>query len=355
MKCATVFLSLLALPLTAAAQLLQSVDIPPLPEPVTNNAVASVTIGKREMLVSFAGLGPGKEFADTHAHTWVFSSDSGQWSQGPDVPNGEGRLAAVATAIGDRIYVFGGYSVAADGAEVSTPYTHAFDPVALKFNALSPMPVPVDDAVAVAFANRYIYLISGWHDFGNVNLVQRYDTQSDRWSQATPTPGPSVFGHAGGIVDNTIVYCDGVAIRARQNERREFEAVSDCYLGIIDASDSRQIDWRVLPPHPGMARYRMAAAGVAQLNGVLFIGGSDNPYNYNGIGYDGEPSKPQTNALLLDVAENVWREISIDGTATMDHRGLVQFQGGWLTLGGMTSGQVVSPAVHRYATPKTTQ
>ena len=39
------------------------------------------------------------------------------------------------------------------------------------------MPVPVDDSVALSYKERYIYLISGWHNDGNVNLVQVYDTK----------------------------------------------------------------------------------------------------------------------------------------------------------------------------------
>ena len=210
------------------------------------------------------------------------------------------------------------------------------------------MPVPVDDAVAVTFDDRYVYLVSGWHDLGNVNLVQRYDTRNDTWVQATPIPGPAVFGHAGGIVGNTIVYCDGVAVDVHDDRPRDFVAVPDCYLGIIDNDDGRRIDWRAVDYHPGLPRYRMAAAGVAAVNGVLFVGGSENPYNYDGIGYDGQPSEPATGALLFDIDTQSWRELGFEGEATMDHRGLVAFAGQWLTIGGMAPGQRVTGQVFSY-------
>ena len=178
--------------------------------------------------------------------------------------------------------------------------------------------------------------------------MQRYDTETDSWTQATPTPGPAVFGHAGGIVGNSIVYCDGVAVEAHDDRRRDFVAVPDCYLGIIDAEDSRRIDWRTVKYHPGAPRYRMAAAGIAKENGVLFIGGSENPYNYDGIGYDGEPSSPAQGALLFDIDTQDWRQIPIDGDPTMDHRGLVEFEGKWLTVGGMAADQRVTDAVIAY-------
>jgi predicted amidohydrolase YtcJ len=330
------------------AGLSQSAELPSLPHAVTNNAVVSVRTDDNEYLVSFAGLGAGKSHDDTLDETWVFNRNAGEWAQAAPVPGGVGRLASVAASVGGTAYVFGGYSVAPDGTEVSTPWVHAFDPATGQFTELATMPLPVDDAVAVTFEDRFIYLISGWHDLGNVNLVQRYDTVGDSWSQATPTPGPGVFGHAGGIIGNRIVYCDGVAIEPHVDRRRDFVAVSDCYMGIIDSNDSRRIDWRTLPPHPGKARYRMAATGTEAMNGVLFVGGSENPYNYDGIGYNGEPSEPTKGSLLFDVALGRWRAIPLEGTATMDHRGLVQFGDALVSIGGMQSGQQVINNIYSY-------
>ena len=323
-------------------------SLPPLPEPVANNAVAAVRKGRRHYVVSFNGLGSSKTYADTLAATYVYDSRSKSWSSAGDVPGGIGRLASVAAVADGRVYVFGGYTVEEDGEEVSTPWTHEFDPRSKQFTEQTPMPVPVDDAIAVTYEDRYIYLISGWHNLGNVNLVQRYDTETDAWDQATPTPGPAVFGHAGGIVGNTILYCDGVAVQAHEDRSRDFVAVPDCLLGIIDDEDSRRIDWRTVDYHPGPPRYRMAAAGIAKENAVLFIGGSENPYNYDGIGYNGEPSVPAQGGLLFDIDEQDWRTIPIDGEGTMDHRGLVEFKGKWLTIGGMAADQRVTDAVLAY-------
>ena len=338
----------LSVPAFADDALQQSSALPALPAAVTNNAVASVKSGRRSYIVSFNGLGAGKTYADTLDSTWIFDSRAGQWEQAPPVPGDAGRLASVAASVGKKVFVFGGYSVARDGTEVSTPWTHVFDPRKKEFEERAPMPVPVDDAVAVTYDDRYIYLISGWHDLGNVNLVQRYDTKTDTWEQATPIPGPAVFGHAGGIVGNTIVYCDGVAVEVHSDRRRDFVAVPDCMLGIIDHDDGRRIDWRTIPYHPGPPRYRMAAAGIAPLDAVLFIGGSENPYNFDGVGYDGNPSGPADGALLFDIDEQSWRVVHFDGEATMDHRGLVPFKGQWVTVGGMTSDQRVTDRVLSY-------
>ena len=331
-----------------SAQVVRSEPLPPLPVPITNNAVVTVETGDRSFVVSFNGLGPGRSHGDTLSSTYVFDEKSQEWREASPVPGGEGRLASVAAAAGNRAYVFGGYTVGEDGSELSTPWVHAFDPATGDYEQRSPMPVAVDDAVAVTHRDRFIYLISGWHDLGNVNLVQRYDTETDTWTQATPIPGPAVFGHAGGIVGDTLMYCDGVAIEPHRDRQRDFAAVDHCYLGLIDTEDGRRIDWRIVTPHPGLPRYRMAAAGIAASNAILFIGGSENPYNYDGIGYDGTPSQPAPGALLFDLTTMTWQAIDLRGQPTMDHRGLVKYRDRWLTIGGMHNDQVVTDTVNSY-------
>lgn len=299
-------------------------------------------------LVSFNGLASGREYSDTLSVTYVLDVRRNEWTEAAPVPGGVGRLASVAVSVGELAYVFGGYSVADDGTEASTPWVHSFDLVSRVFTELKSMPVPVDDAVAITYGDRFIYLISGWHDLGNVNLVQRYDTQTDNWDQATPIPGKALFGHAGGIVGNQVVYCDGVAIRWHADRSRDYVANNECFLGIIDTDDSRSIDWRSIDAHPGLPRYRMAAAGMPGLNSVLFIGGSDNPYNYNGIGYDGEPSEPVTGGLRFDLDALEWQVLQQTNPPTMDHRALAVLNGAWLTIGGMLEGQIVTDKVVAY-------
>lgn len=334
--------------LVSAAEDVTVREFPPLPMPVTNNAVISVHAGGNEYIISFAGLGEGRGHADTLAVTYVFSGDTNHWSEAAAVPGGVGRLAAVAAAAGNLAYVFGGYTVDADGSEVSTVWVHSFDPRIGVFEERQPMPVPVDDAVAVTYDDRFIFLISGWHDSGNVNLVQRYDTQTDNWEQATPTPGRGVFGHSGGIVGNTIVYCDGVAVLPHTDRRRDFVANSECFQGAIDPDNSRRIDWRRVPPHPGKPRYRMAAAGIDERKSVVFVGGSDNPYNYDGIGYNGEPSQPAADILRYDIVRQSWMTLAADTASSMDHRALVSYGRAWLTVGGMLADQRVTDRVVAY-------
>ena len=329
-------------------QLINSAQLPPMPVAVSNNAVAAVTTPQGRYLVSFNGLLSGRQWNQTTAQTFILAPNATRWTRSGDVPGKEGRLASIAVAVGEHAYVFGGYTVAQDHSEVSLPLVHRFDPVTQAFTRLADMPVPVDDAVALVYQNRYIYLVSGWHDTANVNLVQLYDTENDAWIQATAYPGAPVFGHSGGIVGPELVVCGGVKIKTHTATPREFVMNTECFAGTIRQDNLRRIDWRSIESMPGEARYRMAAAGSENLKGVLFLGGSDNPYNYDGIGYNGDPSKPSNDVWLYDIEVDAWRHQGVQATASMDHRGLLETDVGFVTVGGMLQNQQVTPRVTTY-------
>lgn len=321
--------------------------LPDLPEPVSNNAVALLPTPQGPVLYSFMGLGEGRTHSDVHSHAWRLPPGASEWEALPDVPGGAGRLASVAVVAAGQVWVFGGYTVAADHSEVSTPGTWRLDPATAQWHEESPMPIPVDDATAQVLEDRWIYLVSGWHDLGNVNLVQVLDTQTGEWRQATPYPGEAVFGHAGGLVDRRLVVCGGVRIAYPADESsRRFLSSAECWTGSIDQDDVRRIQWRPLSPHPGPPRYRMAA-GPGEPGRMVFLGGSANPYNYDGVGYNGEPSQPESVVLELDLASGRWQVAGRQAVPTMDHRGLLFHEGQFFVVGGMQRDQVVTARVTR--------
>ncbi len=79
------------------------------------------------------------------------------------------------------------------------------------------------------------------------------------------------------------------------------------------------------------------AAGVHDGH-LVFAGGSANPYNYNGIGYNGVPSEPETRLFAWDFAASAWQDAG-PGPATMDHRGLLTGGPVPLVVGGMGPGR----------------
>ena len=86
----------------------------------------------------------------------------------------------------------------------------------------------------------------------------------------------------------------------------------------------------------------MAAMGVSSRNLVLFAGGSDNAYNYNGIGYNNIPSTPSAHVWGYDITAEKYIVFDDKPKATMDHRALIELgDGRFATLGGMGNRQVV--------------
>ncbi|MGQ0733901.1 MAG: hypothetical protein ACT4QD_09625 [Acidobacteriota bacterium] len=45
---------------------------------------------------------------------------------------------------------------------------------------------------------------------------------------------------------------------------------------------------------------------AGDVTGVMIAGGTMNPYNYNGVGYDGRPSEPAATTWIYDVTGDTW-------------------------------------------------
>lgn len=308
-----------------------------LPMPLTNHAVAYLHINGQDQYYSFNGLRSGKSYQDisNQAHLW----QAGRWQRLTTPAKQLPVLASVAVAVGESVYLFGGYTVAADHSEQSVPNVWRISGHDQQWTALPPMPTPVDDAVALVYQSRYVYLISGWHDVDNVDLVQVFDVQTHTWQQATAWPLPPVFGHAGGIVDNQMVVCDGVKVRW-SGDNKTFLPSPACAQGSINPQDPTEIHWQAIKHHSGVAYYRMAASSDAEAQ-IFFVAGSDNPYNYDGIGYNGVPAEPSSAMRLYDINTRQWTTKQDMIPASMDHRSLIRTPHGYVIMGGMGPNQVV--------------
>lgn len=323
----------------ANAEPIQPESFPPLNQAVSNNAVTLVSTDKGDFLYSFLGLASGKTWKDISSAAFVLEPGAKTWTELEPVPGTAGRLAASAVSLGGAAWLFGGYTVAADGSEQSTSGVYRIRPGESSLQHVTDMPVPVEDSVVLAYRDRYIYLVSGWHDLGNVNLVQVLDTKTMQWTQATPWPGKPVFGHAGGIHEGRLLICDGVRIQYPADDSpREFLPSGECWLGSIDTQNHRKLSWKKVAHHPGIARYRMAATGNTK-GDIVFAGGSVNPYNFNGIGYNGEPAETESSIFSFNLKTGEWHSHSHLVEGTMDHRGLPFSDGWYYLIGGMHAGQ----------------
>jgi hypothetical protein len=334
--------------LIALAGLLFAAPLPkfePLPAPVSDNAVASVKTRGSLLLFSMMGMGAKKTWDAASNAAYSLDPDTGKWSEVHSVPGTAGRIAAVAVGARDHIFLFGGYVVDGQGGETTVPDVNVYEPLGDRWFRAEDIPVPVDDSVAGVYRDRYIYLVSGWSKKEAVRDVQLYDAQKNIWSKATPLPGTPVFGHAGALVGDTIVYVDG----ARKNpagDQPKYVASEECWMGKIDHHDPAKIQWSKLPNHPGSARYRIAAGGSEKDRTIYFSGGTDNPYNYNGIGYNGVLSEPSPVTFAFSLRSGKWETINANTpNPTMDHRGLLVIPEGLVIAGGMEKGQQVTSKV----------
>jgi len=331
--------------LAATLHAAEEPKLSPLPSPVSNNAVAISHDSKNLQIFSFMGIGPKKTWDAITNRAYRLDLKTGKWTELRPVPGVAGRLAAAAAAFHEQVFIFGGYVVDGQGGETTVSDVNVYIPAEDRYYRGADISTPVDDSVIGVYRGRYIYLIGGWSKTDAVRNVQVYDSEKDKWTQATPIPGTPVFGHAGAIVGDTIVYVDG-AYKNRSGPNPKYVASSECWIGKITKGDITKIEWSKLPAHPGNARFRIAAGASEKEGRIYFSGGTDNWYNYNGIGYNGQPAAPSPVTFAFNVRSGKWETISENTPeATMDHRGLLVSHRGLILVGGMEKGQQVTPKV----------
>lgn len=303
---------------------------PPLPIAVSGNAVASLRGGLE--LYSLMGIGNKKTWDDVKLNVYVLHLTSAKWSEERSVPGVGGRLGAAAIGVKNRIYVFGGFLVDSHGGEITVPDVNAYLPNEHRWYRGEDMPIGVDQAVLGLTRDRYAYLVGGRSKSGPVNNVQVYDTLKNTWSDATPFPGTPVFGHAGGLVDDTIIIVDG-AMR-NPEAGAPYIALDQCWMGRIQKKDPDKIEWSKLPSHPGSGRFGIAA-GVYE-HKIVFSGGSTKPHNFKGIDSDGKPAEISNVNFTFDVHGNHWDTIADESfPARSDSGGILSTPVGPVMIGGM--------------------
>jgi Kelch motif len=319
-------------------------QVAPLPTAASNNAVAIAKTGKHEGIYSFMGIGAKKSWDSITNAAYVMDTATGKWSELHPVPGPAGRIGASAIGARGQILLLGGYTLDRQGGEITVSDFSVYEPAGHRWFRGTDLPVAIHDAVVGVYRDRYLYVISGGSKKDAVSNVQVYDIEKNKWRQATPIPGTPVFGHAGGLVDDTIVYVDG----AHKSEAGTppYVASDECWMGKIDHKDIAKIQWTQLPEHPGTAHYRIGAGASEKEHKIYFSGGSESPYDCNGIGFDGHPAEPSPVTFAFDAHSGKWETINEDTPdPTMDLRGLIVAQGRLVLVGGMEKGQRVSADV----------
>jgi len=325
---------------TAAAQQ----ELQPLPAPITNNSVTSVKVQGQTLVYSFMGLGPSKNFEAIKNSAYALNVKYDKWTTIRSI-QGSGRLGAVAVTVGEEVFVMGGYVPDKSGLQAIVADTSVYEPVGLRWYRGPDLPIAVRDAAAGEYRDRYVYVIGGFSSKGPTNAVQLYDTISKQWAQATPYPGAAVFGHAGTVVGDTIIYIDGAKASGAKTGS-PWSASDECWMGKIDRKDPKKIEWSKLPAHSGPARYRIAAGASDKDGKAYFAGGSAEVYDYNGIGLDGKPAEPSPVVFDYNVKRSEWETITDKApNPTMDHHGMAVTSDALIIVGGMGKDQKVEARV----------
>lgn len=316
----------------------------PLPVPLTNNAVTSVKVQGQTLVYSFMGLGASKTWDAVKNSAYALNVKYGRWTTIRSI-QGSGRLGAAAVSVGEEVFVVGGYVPDKSGQQTIVADVSVYEPNGLRWYRGPDLPIAVRDAAAGEYHDRYVYVIGGFSTKGPSNAVQVYDTVGKQWAQATPYPGPAVFGHAGTVVGDTIIYVDGA--KASGAKTGNLWVTSDeCWMGKIDRKDPKKIEWSKLATHPGNARYRIAAGASDKDGKAYFAGGSAEVYDYNGIGLDGKPAEPSPVVFDYSVKHGAWETITDKGPKpTMDHRGMAVTSDALIIVGGMGKDQKVQATV----------
>lgn len=339
-------LSALFLPVLCAIVLLaadQQPKIPAMPAAVSSNAVAALRSGLD--IYSLMGIGPKKTWDDITNKVYILHLQGAKWTEGRPVPGVGGRLGASAIGVKGRIFLFGGYLVDGQGGQLTVADVNVYSADEKRWYRAEDIPVAVDNAVIGVNHDRYIYLVGGRSKTGPVNNVQVYDLEKNAWTQATPFPGVPVYGHAGGLGDDTIVFVDGAKKNAAGNGPPVLPS-DECWMGRIDHKDPNKIEWSKLPAHPGSARFGIVAGGGEKDRRIVFSGGTTSIHDFKGMDPEGKPAVFSTSTFAYDVHANRWETISEDTyDVRSDTRGIVSTPIGMLIVGGLVNNTAVTGRV----------
>ena len=269
----------------AISQSVQWEELANVPERVSNNAVTTAEVGGTPYVYSFSGIDSTKDCDGDHLRSFRYNTSTDIWELIPDLPdNLGGKIAAGASTVKNKIYIIGGYHLASNCGETSSQKIHVFNPETNAYEADgAPLLRAIDDQIQAVWRDSLIYVISGWSNTLNVVNVQIYNPEEDEWNAGTFVPNSSnwrVFGASGTIIEDTIYIAGGAGNWNGSN----FPATQFFRKGIINPEIPTEITWE--GASETMARgYRM---GVSDFEGkALWIGGSEETYNFDGIAYNG--------------------------------------------------------------------
>jgi Secretion system C-terminal sorting domain/Kelch motif len=334
------------------AQTLTQTALADMPKRMSNNPIAAAKVGGQTFAYTFGGLDSTKTQAGIHRKSFKFNVATNTWSSLPDLPDVNGKLAACASTVKNKIYIIGGYYVQPNGNETSSNFVHVFDPSTDTYlpNAAN-IPAAIDDQAQAVWRDSLIYVVTGWSNTTNVANVQILDVQNNNWLVGTSVPNTlqyKVFGSSATIIGDTIYYVGGASTGTN------FPLQPFLRKGIINPTNPTQITWSTLlainlPIPAYFATYRNAM--FTDGTKLFAIGGSAITYNYNGLAYSNGAVVSPTGYIQYGLQTSggaVYSNFTLP-TPLMDLRNVVQIDSAsFLVCGGMTTGATVINKTFRF-------
>ncbi|WP_420593702.1 Kelch repeat-containing protein [Deinococcus sp.] len=200
-----------------------------------------------------------------------------------------GALTAVfesqGTAVGNKLYVFGGFT----NGLVGSTKAQAYDATTNRWAALKDVPEPLTHA-AVAEDGSTIYIAGGFignHPGPQTNHVWKYDTLTNTWSKGTPLPG----ARGGGAlvrIGRILHFVGGVERDLSDLKTYKRDSPEHWTLNLDGGANAT---WQTAAPMPNPRNH---TAGV-NLNGQLYVlGGQHLSDEINGTQKEVDRYDPQT-------------------------------------------------------------
>lgn len=324
------------------------------PMPVSNNAVVEGWGNDTGYVYSFGGIDSTKIWSGITKKAFRYNTITDIWDTIPDLPNTNAVIASAASYVDSIIYIMGGYQVLSNGNEISSNIVNRYDPRTNTYlSDGANIPVATDDHVQGVWNDSLIYVITGWSNTANIPNVQIYDPANDNWAVGSAVPNNNLykaFGASGTIIGNTIYYHGGAISTGN------FSGQSTLRIGQIDPNNPTQITWSTDLTSTEITYRSIPALFQLSSDFLVWLGGSNVTYNFNGVAYNGSGGvEPRNEPLYYNTSLNLFEnsiQFNPQVTLPMDLRGLANFPSFTpfpvtYIAGGMESTQTVSKKTYK--------
>ena len=167
------------------------------------------------------------------ASLYIYHPASDTWVEGPPMPTARGGLAVA--ELDGRIIAVGGY-----GESANTGAVELYDPLQKQWDTLPSLPT-ARDHLAVAVWNGKVYAIGGRldRDYGkNLTTVEVYDSRTGTWVKAADLP-TARSGITAGMMDDAIYVLGGESPAGTFAANEAYDPTTDRWSAMAPMPTSR--------------------------------------------------------------------------------------------------------------------